>query len=89
MLFYRELLEGQKEHKRKLHLIQQRNKKQEIPWEDSEIGRINIKIKALLALKEAAAAARREKEVQLGGVVAQTVKNMRKERLALSAKVKK
>ena len=39
-IFCRELLDGQKEHKRKLHILQQRNKSNELPWEETELGKV-------------------------------------------------
>ena len=47
---YRELIAGQKEHKRKLHKLNQ--KQSHLEWEDTELGRIHIKIKALMAIKK-------------------------------------
>ena len=48
-LFHRELIAGQKEHKRKIHRLNQ--KQSHKAWEDTELGRIHVKIKALLAIQ--------------------------------------
>ena len=50
-IFCRELIAGQKEHKRKLHKLSQ--KQSHLEWEETELGRIHIKIKALMALQKA------------------------------------
>ena len=51
LLHCRELIAGQKEHKRKLHKLSQ--KQSHLEWEETELGRIHIKIKALMALQKA------------------------------------
>ena len=48
-------MSGQKEYKKKLHKMKQRDKG--VAYEETEIGRISIKLRALMAFKQRTAAA--------------------------------
>ena len=48
---FRELIAGQKEHKKKLYKLSKKEK--HLDFQETELGRIHTKIKALIAMKKA------------------------------------
>ena len=59
-LFFSELLDGQKIHQRKLRRL--RTVESDLPYEETELGRINIKLRTLMSRREEKIKAQREEE---------------------------
>ena len=57
---FSELLEGQKLHQKKLRRL--RTVESDLPYEETELGRISVKLKSLMSKRQAIARARLEEE---------------------------